>query len=481
MATPARSRFPRRVAWAAALSFAALTCAAPLVPPADAAAERDADAFARRLDPPRPMFINLADGGRLAGHVTAFDEVGLRVEPKDGEPRSLNWDAIAPGEINRVYRRLLTAVDDRPAALVELAVVLRDIDDADSRLAELALRQAVRLDPDYEDQANAVRKGERARRRPEPPRDSGDGSSPTGPPGEESAAPPGVAGEDGEDHGPRISGQANAEYWGVLSDEVMQASVEDRKAFMQDAQQELNHRLRLHETDYFLFYSDLHPKEAERWAGLLDKMYRRLAELFAVEDNRNIFRGKAVVVVFRRAVDYHRFQSVVHHTQSTGSAGMCHGFGDGHVHIAFYRQDNDWLFAHILVHEAVHGFVHRYRSPIHVPSWVNEGLAEYIATQLVPQARVRQQRLKTAQEYLRHFRSFGGMFHAPHIQGWHYGVALDFTEYMIGQSKRRYADFVDGIKDGLTWEESLVQRYGVNVHRLIDAYERTLHMRDLSM
>ena len=64
---------------------------------------------------------------------------------------------------------------------------------------------------------------------------------------------------------------------------------------------------------------------------------------------------------------------------------MCHTFGSGDVHIAFYRQPNDFDSAHVLVHESVHGFVHRYRSPLDIPSWANEGLAEAIATDMVPQ------------------------------------------------------------------------------------------------
>src|SRR5204862_5952897 len=82
--------------------------------------------------------------------------------------------------------------------------------------------------------------------------------------------------------------------------------------------------------------------------------------------------------------DYKRFEAESHDTDSGTSAGMCHSYITGYVHTAFYRQPDEKVFAHVLVHESVHGFVHRYRSHVYLPSWANEGLAEVIAAELVP-------------------------------------------------------------------------------------------------
>src|SRR5690606_11851392 len=119
-----------------------------------------------------------------------------------------------------------------------------------------------------------------------------------------------------------------------------------------------------------------------------DNMYNRLTDLFAIKRGDNIWLGKCLILIFRNSDDYHRFQAVMHQTNSGTSAGMCHGFGSGEVHIAFFRQPAEMQFAHVLVHESVHGFLHRYRSPVHVPTWINEGLAEYIAFRLLPKATV---------------------------------------------------------------------------------------------
>jgi len=193
----------------------------------------------------------------------------------------------------------------------------------------------------------------------------------------------------------------------------------------------------------------------------------------------NVWYGKGLVFVFQKADDYRQFQVRVHQTDPGGSAGMCHCFGDGMVHIAFYRQPDDLTFAHVLVHESVHGFVHRFRAPPTVPSWANEGLAEVIADELVPQPGRTKERESRAREALQQYGGLGGMLDARHIAGWQYPVAETLCAFMIRQNKRNYVDFIVGIKEGLTWEESLEQRYKAPRDRLVRAFGESLKIKGL--
>ena len=260
------------------------------------------------------------------------------------------------------------------------------------------------------------------------------------------------------------------------------------KNFAAEAGKKLNKELLLQETKYFLFYSDLPVVEARNWAGLLDRMYARLAELFAIDreprppgtgkgDFVNVWAGKALVFVFQGADDYRRFEQVVHRTDAGGTAGLCHCFGDGRVHIAFYRQQDELTFAHVLVHESVHGFVHRFRTPAVVPSWANEGLAEVIASELVPRNGRAKERELLARQGLQTRRELGDMFEARHIESWAYPVAETLCAYMIRQNKRNYVQFINGIKDGLTWEQSLEQRYKAPKDRLVRAYRESIGLK----
>jgi len=269
--------------------------------------------------------------------------------------------------------------------------------------------------------------------------------------------------------------------WPKLSADEQAQAVEKLKSFADGAIKKLNHPLALEETQYFLFYTDLPPAEARNWGSLLDRMYMRLAELFAVKKGENIWRGKGLIFVFAKANDYRRYEREVEKIDPSFSAGRCHSFSDGYVHIAFYKQERELSFAHILVHESVHGFVHRYRSPVHVPSWANEGLAETIATELVPDPARNNDRIARARDAIRkHRNSLGDFFHLRQIEEWQYPVAETLTEYMILQSKKNYVDFINGIKDGLDWDESLSKKYQAPVDRLLPAYGAWVGVKGLT-
>ena len=229
--------------------------------------------------------------------------------------------------------------------------------------------------------------------------------------------------------------------------------------------------LQLHETHFFLFYSDLPGAEADYWAGLLDRMYSRLSELFGVARDQNIWRGKAVIFVFADQADYRRFERDLRHIDPGESAGMTHCFDDGAVKIAFYRQPAELDFAHVLVHESVHGFVHRYRTPSAVPSWANEGLAEAIASELVPDPPRSQRILALARRGLaEHKNKLDDFFAAHHIDRWHYPVAETFCQFMIRRNKKAYVGFIDGIKEGKPWQQSLESSYKMPLGKLVAAY-----------
>jgi hypothetical protein len=347
--------------------------------------------------------------------------------------------------------------------------------------ADKAFAHAIKLDPKLQESVDALKQPaadppDKARQR--------DGAKDA--PGEEASAAQSTAA------GPQMIGKVQSGAWPPQTDEQRAKRVAELKSFAEEAAKKLNRPLQLNETRYFLFYSDLPPQDARNWAGLLDRMYARLAELFAVQRETvtatasrparggefvNVWDGKALVFVFQSADDYRRFQRTVHNTDAGSSAGMCHCFGDGRVHIAFYRQPDQLTFAHVLVHESVHGFIHRFRTPAVVPSWANEGLAEVIAGELVPQPGRAKGRELLAKTELQSRPDVGGMLDTKHIEPWQYPVAETLCAYMIRQSNQHYVEFITGIKDGLTWEQSLEQRYRAPRERLVPAYRQSLGLK----
>jgi len=105
-----------------------------------------------------------------------------------------------------------------------------------------------------------------------------------------------------------------------------------------------------------------------------------------------------------------------------------------------------------------------------VPSWANEGLAETIASDMVPQRGIRMSGDADARAELQKRKNLDDFFTTEHIVAWQYPVARTLTEFMIRQNKAGYVDFINGIKDGMPWADALKDKYGVTVDQLVNAY-----------
>lgn len=404
-----------------------------------------------------PAGIQKSDKTHLAGTITAYNDAGFSLMPGAGKEASqVRWADLDSRSRYAVQQSIIAATTPKDAqAYLSLGQALTQAPDG-KPWADRAFAIAVRLDPTLKDQVASIGQ----------PKSRGSVR--------DEASEKVSAGDTG---GPRMVGRVQSRYWGKLSEKEQADHVKVLEAFAQDSAKKLNRPLQLYETRYFLFYCDLQQKEAAKWAGLLDKMYDRLAELFGLSAGENLWRGKALVLVFTKPEDYQRFEKECHGTDATGTAGMCHSFGEGSVHIAFYRQPVDLEFAHVLVHESVHGFLHRYKTPIPIPSWANEGLAEVIAQELVPQpGRASRVKESTRAGIIQH-DGLGGLFETRRIEAWQYPVAQSLTEYMILQSKRNYVDFINAIKDGMTWSEALDQKYKAAKERIEPAFLESIGIK----
>jgi uncharacterized membrane protein len=142
--------------------------------------------------------------------------------------------------------------------------------------------------------------------------------------------------------------------------------------------------------------------------------------------------------------------------------------------MACHRGDDASAFAHMLVHETSHGFNHRWMSPVRLPNWLNEGIAEWVGTQVVP--RCRQVPLKEAQavEFMRAGGTVGPGFFDDgadaQIGAVQYGIAAGLVKFLVARDRTRFAAFVQGVKEGQGVEESLQQTFRATLDELIRAY-----------
>ena len=253
----------------------------------------------------------------------------------------------------------------------------------------------------------------------------------------------------------------------------------EQKAFAIDAAERIRVELSTEETQYFLLCTDLSAAEAKDASRLLDETYQDLARLLDVPKDKNIWRGKAAVFVFSKRAHYRRFEKTIHETDPGKAAGMCHCLTDGTVRIAFYRQPDEKEFAHVLVHESVHGFLHRLKTPAEMPSWMDEGLAESFASKLAPQAGRAAQTLDYAKRGISLNGGLHGMLEAKQIEPWQYPVAQLLNEFLTQRNKTAYAQFITALKSGDTWEDALKSRFHLTRDELIAQFGKSIDVQDV--
>ena len=432
----------------------------------------------RSIDPPLRMTVRDTDGKSLRGSMTAFDALGFIFNVRgEDQARRLPWTVFEPARVFKIHERLLERDDGE--AWLQLGAELYRREAADA--GEDALARAVRADVQLKDRAAMARAGKPVGEPRPPAADQtveGGGEPVDGNAGDGDLRG-GVTKSDSPS-GPVSQGATQNQFWGPLTEELMESSTAELLAEAQVARERLGLDLKIYSgSKYYLFISDMSPAESRRWAGLLDRLYNRLCDTFAVPRGTNVFRGRGLIYVFQRESDYHRFHAVISGYDSTGSAGLCKSYGNGFVEITFFRQQDDTLFSHVLAHEAVHGFLHRYRAAPFVVSWVNEGLAEFVAADLVGLYRPAQVRDYVA-NVLRQRGGTQNMLADAKIQGWQYPVAQALCDFMIAQDRGRYRDFINAIKDGKPWRQALEEDYGVSPSRLLAAFGRALGLKELS-
>ncbi|HWA97599.1 MAG TPA: hypothetical protein VG713_03880 [Pirellulales bacterium] len=262
-----------------------------------------------------------------------------------------------------------------------------------------------------------------------------------------------------------------AHLWPEYSAPQQQTFVDEEKEFINKIAKVFP-GMTLYETKYYLFYTDMPEVQIKGYIAYLDDMYAQLCKAYGVPEGKNVWRGKCVVVAFVERKSFTEFeQKLLNNADSGGAQGIAHSFGNGRVVISCYRGNDPAFFATVLVHETSHGFVHRYKSSARIPSWINEGIADWVAAAVVRADDNVQRRQREAARIAKESGSLGGnFFDDKNIEAWQYGAATTIVDMLLKMSGKQYRAMIDGIKDGLDWEESLKQAYNLTVPELVQRY-----------
>ena len=270
--------------------------------------------------------------------------------------------------------------------------------------------------------------------------------------------------------------------WDDPSDDERSKTIAEYKDFLQKVQASYQFPLRLYETKFFMVLSDIPAAQVTPYVASLDAMYSKMSSAFGVRKDKNIWLGKCMVLAFLNEELFHSFErTFMDNTDTQGAQGLHHSASDGRAIISCYRGNNPSYFAVVLVHETAHGFLHRLRSSVHIPPWINEGIADWVAGAIVTQSKAVPERQKDGVDRLRQTGSLGVNFFDERavLQPWQYGIASNLTNFMLQIDAGRYRTFILGIKDGFTPEEALGRAYAMTPAELIVQYGRSIGLNGL--
>ena len=276
---------------------------------------------------------------------------------------------------------------------------------------------------------------------------------------------------------------AGVEPWPTLSAAEQAAQLGELEGFVAEVKGAFP-ALETTETHEFIVATDIPAGQMAPYLASLDAMHDFLCDLYGIPRGEPVWMGKCVVIAFLREEDFAAFEGRFMREAPQGAHGVCHQRSDGRVVMACHRGDDASAFAHMLVHETSHGFNHRGTSPKRLPNWLNEGIAEWVGTQVVP--RCRQVPLKEAQalELMKAGRTVGAGFFDDgpdaHIRPEQYGIASSLVKFLVSRDRKKFAAFVQGIKEGQTVDDSLKQSFAAPLDAVVKAYGRAIGVPDLA-
>ncbi len=232
---------------------------------------------------------------------------------------------------------------------------------------------------------------------------------------------------------------------------------------------------RVVETEFFTVCTDLTSTQVDGYLVSLDTMYRELCVAFGIPPTKNIWVGKCLVFAFSRKSDFYEFESAIMDNEAAqGTAGLCHQSSNGGVLFAGYRGESDTYFGTVLIHETAHGFVHRYLSSAQAPSWLNEGMSDWIANAIMKNDAVPRKQIKSA-NLIKKSGTWGDFLTAPRIEFDYYGSASTLVEILLRRDKGgQFRAFFRSIKEGKSGEESLKDSFGLSYQDLKILYAQQL-------
>lgn len=424
------------------------------------------------LSKPMGVTLRLVDDSQpLVGELVAWDteRVWVRGKGEDAVEREVRWTSIQPQLGFDIARRLISA--DSPQQWTWLGLVM--LESRSEAMAKRAFDVAVRLNPDLKAQvADAMTRhaaGQdpaEAFRQTEKPPDAPAGTTTTNTVTQ--PARPERKGVTLE----RVAGKVRP--WPKLSAEEQATHTEQVRQACSKYLEKASLKIEPIETRNFLFYSELSKPETQRWAKELDRMYATLLTTLEIPADSELFQGKCAVFLLKERSSFIEFERKAFATDATKFGGVNHQ-RSGYAFTVFYKGANEQEFNSVLIHETVHAFMYRYRSGIALPTWANEGLADFVAGHLVTYSTEPQSHWNHARNYVAMKKNVLSIMNLSYAEGsWptddSYPVSHMLVRFLLKNKPREFKLWIDDIKAGVDWREAMIKQFGITPEVLAQGF-----------
>lgn len=424
---------------------------------ADDAQTRPAET--QQAQPTIRVYLTMSEGERVAGVLLAHDKDSLTVRRQDGETVDLTWDDPTPISAYHLRRRLVDL--DQAQSHWELGVFLLRRGEADQARREFTLAESM-------DSAYAERIAE-ALADPQAFDDSGKrvgeaGAEPGPEDADEGAVAPPPAEPVAEDEVIRFEPvtPAQAEAGHARAVEMAEA-----------CRRTITENLHAIETEHFMIFSEWNRSNDRALRDISERMYAAMCRQFDIDPNDNIWVGKCPIFVFWEREHFQRFAAEVCGAPNmAGAGGFQSQSGDGWCYIVTINRSNRTQFLSTLVHEASHAFLGRYISNRFVPSWLNEGIAEYMAATVVEGSGENRLYIDSTRQALRDGGDIRYIFGPWRLDPMYYGLAQSLVRYLIHRDREAFIEMIRLIKTGSTDDEALAEAYGLTKDELVRDWAR---------
>lgn len=267
----------------------------------------------------------------------------------------------------------------------------------------------------------------------------------------------GTAKDDSDPNKPPKKPPANRKYTPVTKAQAEAVRKQAMKWFAK-ARSTITPTMHLIETDHFLIFSAWSKGNDASLKSICERMYRAMCKQFDIPSTENIWAGKCPIYIFWETRDYNLFTTTVDGRKMVTAGGYTAQRG-AFSYIVLNRCPTRTRFYEVLVHEATHAFLGRYRSNRVVPRWLNEGLAEYMAATLVPNSSAATKYVQSTQVALSRNVDVAHVIKGVALNNFDYGIVQSIVRFLIARDRKAFIKLIRLIKDGKPEAAALHEAY----------------------